>query len=321
VALGGAGAKNEAKVEARPAATAPSAAAAAKPGPAADASPEPEPRGGATPPTPLAPEVIDVHAHIGHFRGFDLSEATLLANLVRRGVRLALISNIDGAALPGVTGDLDERAANDAAAAAVDRHPDRLRAIAWTRPPSSDGSALVRYFAPGPDAPRYPFVGIKLHPEMNSFDADDPVVDPYFALAERFHVPIVVHSGSPFGRAAPAKIYAAARRHPKVSVVLYHMGMGGVHDEAISAARDAKAKGDADLYLETAQAAPRAVVRAVRTLCADRVLFGTDATYFGAEHYEAYEPLFRELAKALTPEERALVYAGNARRLFKLPAP
>ena len=45
--------------------------------------------------------VIDIHAHIGSFRGFDLSMPTLLDNLDRYGIQLALVSNIDGANLAG----------------------------------------------------------------------------------------------------------------------------------------------------------------------------------------------------------------------------
>jgi len=47
--------------------------------------------------------IIDIHAHIGSFRGFDLKTETLLSNLRRFDIRLALISNIDGAHLPGTT--------------------------------------------------------------------------------------------------------------------------------------------------------------------------------------------------------------------------
>lgn len=34
-------------------------------------------------------KVIDIHTHIGTFRGFDLSSQTLLVNLKARGVKMA----------------------------------------------------------------------------------------------------------------------------------------------------------------------------------------------------------------------------------------
>src|SRR5688572_18484489 len=67
--------------------------------------------------------IIDIHAHIGTFQGFDLSTPNLIANIQRHGVRLALVSNIDGAALPGVTQNLNETQANEASAETVRQYP------------------------------------------------------------------------------------------------------------------------------------------------------------------------------------------------------
>lgn len=49
---------------------------------------------------------VDIHAHIGTFRGFDIGEASLLKATAQAGIRMTLVSNIDGAHLPGVTGNL-----------------------------------------------------------------------------------------------------------------------------------------------------------------------------------------------------------------------
>src|SRR6266478_1440701 len=69
--------------------------------------------------------IIDVHAHIGTFRGYDLSTETLLANIERYGIRLVLVSNIDGAELPGTTQNLDEVKANLATIETVRLHTDQ----------------------------------------------------------------------------------------------------------------------------------------------------------------------------------------------------
>jgi len=269
-------------------------------------------------------EVIDCHAHVGEFQGYDLSEATLLAELDKGGVALALVSNIDGATVPGKTRGLDEGAANRATAHAVRRNPERLRGLLWGRPGNGSAEILepflterLRPHEAGSWTARI-FVGLKLHPEMNQFAADAPEVDPYMELARRHRLPVVVHSDAEVDLASPERIAALGRRHPGVPVVLYHMGFGGPHDRAIRAVDEAVSTGAADLYLETAQASVEGVLEALRRVGPERVLFGTDATYFGSGHYAEYDALRVALEGTLSPSELALVLGTNTRRLFAL---
>jgi predicted TIM-barrel fold metal-dependent hydrolase len=265
--------------------------------------------------------IIDVHAHIGSYKGYDLSTPTLLNNIERYGIQLALISNIDGADLPGTTLNLDEVKANQATAAHVRQYPDKLRGLVWTRPedgaPDKVEPFLRDSIATG--ASQRVFVGMKFHPDMNHFPADDPRLDGYLRLCEKYQIPAVFHCGSDdASNSAPQKIYAAARRHPTVPIILYHMGFLGPHGSAIATAKEALAKNDAKLYLETSQADPAEVVRAIKELGSERVLFGTDATYYGKEHYEKYEVMMARLQKELAAEGFAKVVRENAERLFRL---
>lgn len=264
--------------------------------------------------------IIDCHGHIGSFKGYDLDTKTLLSNIERHGVKMVLVSNIDGANLPGTTKNFDEVQANTLASEIIRAHPKILRGLIWTRP--NDGKPeqvelfLKETFQPG-ETTRV-FVGLKLHPMMNQFPADDPVVDGYLALCERYGVPAVFHSDKPGTHADPQKIYSAARRHPKVPVILYHSTFFGPHDAALDVVKSSRAKNDADLYLETAQVSTGYVIEAVKAVGSDRVLFGTDATYFGKEHYGKYEAMVQTLREKLSPQEFGNVMAHNAERLFRL---
>ena len=258
--------------------------------------------------------IVDVHGHIGSFRGYDLRTETLLDNIDRFGVTLVLISNIDAAHLPGKTLDLDEVTANRVTLATVRQYPDKLRGLAWTRPTDPQGSPQnVEPFLRD-----HGFAGLKFHPEMNQFPADSSCVDGYLALCEKYRVPAVFHCGASGSESAPERIYAAGRRHPSVPIVLYHMGFLGPHDQAIAAVKEALDNGDAQLYLETSQADPEAVCQAVALAGADRVLFGTDATYYGSQHYEKYVAMIERLQKDLPASDFAKVVRENARKLFGL---
>jgi predicted TIM-barrel fold metal-dependent hydrolase len=257
--------------------------------------------------------LIDIHAHIGSFRGFEIGEEVLLDNMRRFNVGFALVSNLDGANL-NVAKNLDEIRANQITEHFVKQNRNRVLGLLWARP--SDGSAknLEPFLK---DADRA-FVGMKFHPEFNQFDADDPRVDPYLALCEKYQLVAVFHSGGPGSHSDPQKIYAIAKRHPAVPFVLYHMGFFASHNPAIQAAAHAKQNHDALLFLETAQVEPSAVLDAIKTLGSDFVLFGTDATYYGREHYAKYQKLLESLQKNLSAEDYRKVTSENATLLFHL---
>ncbi|MBI4427860.1 MAG: amidohydrolase family protein [Ignavibacteriales bacterium] len=263
--------------------------------------------------------IIDIHGHIGTFKGYDLSTETLLKNIERYGIELVLISNIDGAELKE-TRNLHDIAANNATSEAIKRYPEKLRGLVWARPKDGSPSHLEQFLndsslvSPNSRV----FVGLKLHPMMNHFPADDPRVDPYLNLCDKFDIPAVFHCDKRGTNGDPEKIYATARRHPKVRVILYHMVFFGPHGDAIDVVKESMTKGDAQLYLETAQAKPEDIVRAVKTLGSERVLFGTDATYYGKEHYTKYESMVRQLKAELSPRDFANVMRENAKGLFKL---
>src|SRR5882672_1331442 len=77
------------------------------------------------------PGLIDVHAHIGEFKGYDLSLNNLLINIAENHIQYAFISNIDGAAIPDVTANGDEVAINEETARASAAHPE-LKPLVWS---------------------------------------------------------------------------------------------------------------------------------------------------------------------------------------------
>ncbi len=279
---------------------------------------------------------IDIHAHIGSFAGYDLSEATLLAEVAAQNLDLALVSNIDGAAVPGKTRDLPEEEANGATVRFVRSYPDRFRGLLWGRPDRGDASALEPFtllrIPESPSRPEPPtppegggsrwtsrlFVGLKLHPEMNRVPADDPALDPYLAFAARHHLPVVVHCDGRVDEASAPRFLALGRRHPGVPIVLYHTGFGGPHAPAMAVVEEALSDRSADLWLETSQLPPEVALEAVERVGAERVLFGTDATFFGTGHYARYRPLLDALKSGLPTEAVARVLHGNALELFRL---
>ncbi len=261
-------------------------------------------------------EIIDIHAHIGYYKGYDLSMNTLMDNINRYGIKTALISNADGSAIPGYTLDLDEKEINIAAADSVRAFPDQLRAILWARPDKGDPE-IIENFLKDPQFKDI-FVAVKLHPDFNNFPADDPAVDPYLNLCEKYGIPAVFHSGGEGDNSDPEKILNLAKRHPDVPIVLYHTGFLGPHDRAIDLIKTAVENNEANLYAGTGQMSVEGVLKAVEELGAGRVMFGTDAVYYGKEHYKEYEIMINTLKTELSEEDFFKIVSDNAKRVFKL---
>lgn len=263
-------------------------------------------------------DIIDVHAHIGNFRGYDLSLENLLQNMKRYEISRALISNIDAAQLSGITPNKSEIKANKETANAVRNNPELLRGLVWVRPNEGSPQVIEKFLTQKlPDGDPV-FVGMKFHPEMNHFKADDEIVNAYLNLCARYQIPAVFHCGRSPSNSSPERIYNIAKRHPDVPIILYHMGAFGSHEAAIRVAEEALKNKDAKLYLETSQVDPDSVLKAIRTVGSDHVLFGTDACYYGKNHYSTYEKLIEVLKRELEEEDLEKVLSANARRLFGL---
>lgn len=168
----------------------------------------------------------------------------------------------------------EERNNGDGMLDVADRAP-WIVPLLWIQP-SRGGSAET--------AERYlrdlAFAGLKLYPPGESVAADDPLLDPYLEVAARYGAPIVIHTTQD-ERSQPAQVQRLAERHPDVSVILYHSGLGDDHQDAVQVVRST-----ANCYAELSWVAWPDALSMLGTLGPDKVLFGTDVSVDGLVHYE-----------------------------------
>lgn len=200
------------------------------------------------------------------------------------------------------------------------------------------------------------FHALKFHPQCSGIDANSPLYEPYMKVAENHKKTCVFHSDNLYTFSSPRKIYELAKKTPNVPVVLYHMsmtpwgkiterpledqkakGLEGVDDcvwnyrerwnrDGITVAKEALDKGDANLYLECSWTKPETVVEAIKTVGADRVLFGTDIPLDPNQpgNREWYKNNIREIQAAIrndkdipNPNEViSKVFFENSNKLF-----
>lgn len=152
--------------------------------------------------------------------------------------------------------------------------------------------------------------GIKLWVAVK---ATDPRLDPVMERVQELGVPVLHHAWYKAAQevaneSTPAEVASLARRFPRVTFIMAHLGGGrerGVLDVADCA----------NLLVDTSGSQPEAgmVEYAVRELGPERVIFGSDWPIrdFGTQ-------VGRVLGARLRPAEQELIFHGNAMRLLAL---
>lgn len=152
--------------------------------------------------------------------------------------------------------------------------------------------------------------GIKLHPEFQQFNIDDPKMFPiYEAISER--LPILMHVGDEaLEYSSPKKLARVLDKFPKLRVVAAHLGGYAKWDEA------KKFLIGRDIFLDTSSTLwrlePEEAVLLIRNHGVNKVVFGTD--YPITSHQEELD---RFMALPLTDAEREKILFSNAHRLLK----
>lgn len=243
-------------------------------------------------------EPIDAHMHVSGRGAGELGVGSLRTAMASAGIGSGIVSWIDNTSLDRIK-----------------LLTTNLFPLVWVRPGETMVDEVKKRLQDG-------FVGIKLHPTVDEYRADDSALTPYLEAAVEVGCPVACHSAP--GDADPDHIRRLAERFPTVPVILYHTYLGPTEGRR-RAARHIREQ--ANLYLETSWCGWREVMQLVEETSADRVIFGSDASVDGPHHYcrhppnvegrETYNEGLVPLVRELGPERARQVLGDNARRLFR----
>jgi predicted TIM-barrel fold metal-dependent hydrolase len=196
---------------------------------------------------------------------------------------------------------------------AVQQHPDRILGFGWADPRLGVDKAKEAVRRCIYD---YGFYGVKLNGAQNSFYVDHPDISlPIVEEIARTGKLLAFHVGTDaYETTHPFRVAKIARMFPKVQILMVHMGGVAHHD--LSNAAIEMAQECPNLTLIGSAVRAQAILKAVKTLGASRVCFGSD-TPFELMHVEVakYHAL---LDGEVTPEEKQRIMAGNIARLMGL---
>ena len=203
-------------------------------------------------------------------------------------------------------------AGNRYVAEAMRSHPDRILGFGWADPTFGLEQAKRCATICVEELGLY---GVKMNGAQNDYFIDDPVVG--LPLAE--HIAslgkaIAFHIGpDAYEKTHPLRAAVIARLFPQTPMLMVHMGM--THEDMNTAVIEA-AKLCPSMYLVGSGTTYQAVLRAIRDLGADRVLFGTDSPF---QKMKVIQRMYESaLEDECTPEEIELVMSGNAKRLLMI---
>lgn len=163
-------------------------------------------------------------------------------------------------------------------------------------------------------------LGLKLHPEYQSFSPLEARMEPVWDWCESHRLPVLFHAGNDVGfeppyHSCPADFAELRRRHPEMVIICAHMGGWLAWDEF---ERDLMGH---DVLIDTSFSAPYMrdqpgrFERLIRGHGVGRVLYGTDSPWqaltTGVADIEAL---------TLSDEDKDRILWGNAARVFGLEA-
>ena len=158
--------------------------------------------------------------------------------------------------------------------------------------------------------------GVKLHPDVQRFEADSPQAMPIYQLCQDAGLPVLVHTGDHrFDYSNPNRILPILRAFPRLKFVGAHLGGWSVWEDAFTLL-----SGFENIFVDTSSSfywlGPDKGRDLIRRWGVHRVLFGTDyPMWFPA-------PEIRHLLDLnLSNEEYRLIFWSNAEKVFGLGEP
>lgn len=243
--------------------------------------------------------IIDGHAHIGSsWLGWvDGTDADGLVKIMDK-------YGIDKACVSSWSHIYDPIRGNDEVFQATQKYPNRIIGfcvlcprLKWDMKEEID--RCVKKFG---------MKGLKLHPFVNEFYADSPLIDPALEKAREYKLPVLFHSGTD-SHSHPRTIGNMAKRYPDVTIIIGHMG-GEAYPDAIQVA-----KANPNVLLDTTEVPNIAniIELAVKNVGAERVVWGSDSPALNA----GVEMAKVKLAN-ISQKEKGMILGENIARILGL---
>ncbi len=237
-----------------------------------------------------------------------ISETSLLQQMDEAGIEKSILFSVQAPLL---------FASNEFVAELCKKHPDRFIGYASVNVKEKDAAKTLEDAITKQD-----LKGLKLHPPLQSFYPNDPMVWPVYKKADELGIPVVFHVGTtPFGnmvklkQADPLLIDDVANDFPNLKIILTHLGTLW-HNESFMVTEK-----HPNVYIDTA-AYPYEIEeilneKVIRRVGANKFIFGTDfpMPYEGKMHrLKDFVDIIDKLH--ISPELREMIFYKNIEHIL-----
>ena len=268
-------------------------------------------------------KIIDTHVHIGNMINFVMTEEMVLYSIAKYGIDFSLISNIEAAEFDHQGNPVPkelQQSQNDLLKQTIcvaRRHPEKLGVLVWLKLSSEQPDDEFEDILKNNLDIIY---GFKLHPFHSKVAPDDKRLEPYYALAEKYSLSVVSHTGG-CEEARSIHLYNAAKANPDLNFVMVHMDLGTDNSEALDLLGKLP-----NLYGDTTWVPVSTTLEAVKRWGSEKMLFGTDNPIDGkdtllfnmAGQRSLYQEYFNEFKEMVSQDDYDNIMYKNAVKLFNI---
>lgn len=261
--------------------------------------------------------VIDAHCHIypekiasravaGTDKFYDIHSAHdgLVSTLLEKGAE----AGIDHFIVQSVaTTPHQVQSINEFIARSVKENGGKLTGLGTLHPDSADQAADIRHLQ------ELGLKGVKLHPDIQGFQMDDPRCLKIYDICQAEDLPILMHTGDyRYDNSNPNRLLPVLKKYPNLVIIGAHLGGWSVWDEAVRQLSTIP-----NLYVDCSSCFytmdKETALRIIHSYGADKVLFGTDYPMWAAQPDIDYL-----LSLGLEEDELEKIFSLNAVGVFRL---
>jgi hypothetical protein len=218
---------------------------------------------------------------------------------------------------------------NDNLAQVIQRHPDKFIGFAHNYPFADNAADELRRAITELGMKGYKLLAPNLDRAI-----EDPAAYPVWEVCAEYDIPVLIHFGIQGGGGGigwheninPLKLHNVAKDFPEVNFVVPHFGCAWIREtlQLCWACRnvsiDTCGSNQWVAWVDGDWTTKKLFRKYMETIGAERIIFGTDSSYFPRGFAVRYlDDQIRDCRElGMTHEQLQLIFGGNAARLFKI---